>query len=59
VQRRYCNEDQDFRFTFILKQIFRSHDFGFSQQWLNHQTDFMLGLFDPEDGGDMFLRNAG
>jgi hypothetical protein len=24
------------------------------------QTDFLLGLFfDPEDGGDIFLRNVG
>jgi hypothetical protein len=22
-------------------------------------TDILLGLFDPEDGGDMFLRNVG
>jgi hypothetical protein len=23
------------------------------------ENDFLLGLFDPEDGGDMFLRNVG
>jgi hypothetical protein len=33
---------------------------GYKAVWLCFYAGFLLGLFfDPEDGGDMFLRNVG